>query len=123
MLNVTDPASIESVLENSRNLVKLDITVNMQASLVIMLVRMKMMNYWNDIIKKPSSVFRLSKSGNAARYDEKALWCVSLLVLWLVPWEMQVANAAAKAGLIGFSKSLARELRPVVLLSNGGKGL
>ncbi len=69
MLNVTDPASIESVLEKfAQNLVKWISVNNAGITRDNLLMRMKD-EEWNDIIEtNPSSVS--VKSGNA-RYDEK----------------------------------------------------
>ncbi|STV91669.1 3-oxoacyl-ACP reductase [Klebsiella michiganensis] len=75
LLNVTDPASIESVLGNIRaEFGEVDILVN-NAGITRdnLLMRMKD-DEWNDIIETNlSSVFPSVKSGNA-RYDEKASW-------------------------------------------------
>ncbi|STE86846.1 3-oxoacyl-ACP reductase [Escherichia coli] len=75
MLNVTDPASIESVLEKIRaEFGEVDILVN-NAGITRdnLLMRMKD-EEWNDIIEtNPFICFPSVKSGNA-RYDEKASW-------------------------------------------------
>ena len=72
MLNVTDPASIESVLEKIRaEFGEVDILVN-NAGITRdnLLMRMKDEG-WNDIIEtNPFICFPSVKSGNA-RYDEK----------------------------------------------------
>lgn len=91
MLNVTDPASIESVLENVRaEFGEVDITVN-NAGITRdnLLMRMKD-DEWNDIIETNlSSVFRLSKAVMRAMM-KSVMDVLSLSVLWLVPWEMPV---------------------------------
>lgn len=113
MLNVTDPASIESVLEKIRaEFGEVDILVN-NAGITRdnLLMRMKD-EEWNDIIETNlSSVFRLSKAV-MQRYDEKASWSYYHYRFcgWYHGNGGQANYAAAKAGLIGFSKSLAREV-------------
>ncbi len=65
MLNVTDPASIESVLENVRaEFGEVDILVNNAGITRDNLVELRMKDdEWNDIIETNlSSVFRLSKA-------------------------------------------------------------
>lgn len=91
MLNVTDPASIESVLEKIRaEFGEVDILVN-NAGITRdnLLMRMKD-EEWNDIIETNlSSVFRLSKAVMRAMM-KSVMVVLSLSVLWLVPWEMAV---------------------------------
>lgn len=91
VLNVTEPASIESVLENIRaEFGEVDILVN-NAGITRdnLLMRMKD-DEWNDIIETNlSSVFRLSKAVMRAMM-KSVMVVLSLLVLWLVPWEMLV---------------------------------
>ena len=108
MLNVTDPASIESVLEKIRaEFGEVDILVN-NAGITRdnLLMRMKD-EEWNDIIETNlSSVFRLSKAVMRAMMKKRH---GRIITIGSVVGTM--ANyAAAKAGLIGFSKSLAREV-------------
>ncbi len=91
LLNVTDPASIESVLGNIRaEFGEVDIPVN-NAGITRdnLLMRMKD-DEWNDIIETNlSSVFRLSKA--VMRAMMKSVTAALLLsVLWSVPWEMLV---------------------------------
>ena len=72
MLNVTDPASIESVLEKIRaEFGEVDILVN-NAGITRdnLLMRMKDERYYRN---QPFICFPSVKSGNA-RYDEKASW-------------------------------------------------
>ena len=105
MLNVTDPASIESVLEKIRaEFGEVDILVN-NAGITRdnLLMRMKD-EEWNDIIETNlSSVFRLSKAVMRAMMKKRS-------VVGTMGNGGQANYAAAKAGLIGFSKSLAREV-------------
>ena len=105
MLNVTDPASIESVLGNIRaEFGEVDILVN-NAGITRdnLLMRMKD-DEWNDIIETNlSSVFRLSKAVMRAMMKKRH-------VVGTMGNAGQANYAAAKAGLIGFSKSLAREV-------------
>nr|2CF2_E Chain E, FATTY ACID SYNTHASE, KR DOMAIN [Sus scrofa]2CF2_N Chain N, FATTY ACID SYNTHASE, KR DOMAIN [Sus scrofa] len=104
MLNVTDPASIESVLEKIRaEFGEVDILVN-NAGITRdnLLMRMKD-EEWNDIIETNlSSVFRLSKAVMRAMMKKRHGRIITI--------GGQANYAAAKAGLIGFSKSLAREV-------------
>ena len=101
LLNVTDPASIESVLGNIRaEFGEVDILVN-NAGITRdnLLMRMKD-DEWNDIIETNlSSVFRLSKAVMRAMMKKRTMGNGG-----------QANYAAAKAGLSGFSKSLAREV-------------
>ncbi len=113
MLNVTDPASIESVLENVRaEFGEVDILVN-NAGITRdnLLMRMKD-DEWNDIIETNlSSVFRLSKAVMRAMMKKRHGRIITIgSVVGTMGNAGQANYAAAKAGLIGFSKSLAREV-------------
>ena len=96
MLNVTDPASIESVLEKIR------------AEFVMLMKDEE----WNDIIETNlSSVFRLSKAVMRAMMKKRHGRIITIgSVVGTMGNGGQANYAAAKAGLIGFSKSLAREV-------------
>ena len=100
MLNVTDPASIESVLEK----IRAEFGDNL-------LMRMKD-EEWNDIIETNlSSVFRLSKAVMRAMMKKRHGRIITIgSVVGTMGNGGQANYAAAKAGLIGFSKSLAREV-------------
>lgn len=112
MLNVTDPASIESVLENIRaEFGEVDILVN-NAGITRdnLLMRMKD-DEWNDIIETNlSSVFRLSKAVMRAMMKKRCGRIITIGSVVDMGNAGQANYAAAKAGLIGFSKSLAREV-------------
>ncbi|EHG6150541.1 3-oxoacyl-ACP reductase FabG [Escherichia fergusonii] len=113
VLNVTDPASIESVLENIRaEFGEVDILVN-NAGITRdnLLMRMKD-DEWNDILETNlSSVFRLSKAVMRAMMKKRHGRIITIgSVVGTMGNAGQANYAAAKAGLIGFSKSLAREV-------------
>ncbi len=113
MLNVTDPASIESVLENIRSeFGEVDILVN-NAGITRdnLLMRMKE-EEWSDILETNlSSVFRLSKAVMRAMMKKRHGRIITIgSVVGTMGNAGQANYAAAKAGLIGFSKSLAREV-------------
>ena len=113
MLNVTDPASIESVLEKIRaEFGEVDILVN-NAGITRdnLLMRMKD-EEWNDIIETNlSSVFRLSKAVMRAMMKKRHGRIITIgSVVGTMGNAGQAIYAAAKAGLIGFSKSLASEV-------------
>ncbi|WP_244398152.1 3-oxoacyl-ACP reductase FabG [Escherichia coli] len=114
MLNVTDPASIESVLEKIRaEFGEVDILVN-NAGITRdnLLMRMKD-EEWNDIIETNlSSVFRLSKAVMRAMMKKRhgRYYHYRFCGWYHGKWLVRPNYAAAKAGLIGFSKSLAREV-------------
>ncbi|KAF1852836.1 hypothetical protein Lal_00009001 [Lupinus albus] len=113
VLNVTEPASIESVLENIRaEFGEVDILVN-NAGITRdnLLMRMKD-DEWNDIIETNlSSVFRLSKAVMRAMMKKRHGRIITVgSVVGTMGNAGQANYAAAKAGLIGFSKSLAREV-------------
>ena len=113
VLNVTDPASIESVLEKIRaEFGEVDILVN-NAGITRdnLLMRMKD-DEWNDILETNlSSVFRLSKAVMRAMMKKRHGRIITIgSVVGTMGNAGQANYAAAKAGLIGFSKSLAREV-------------
>ena len=110
---MTDPASIESVLGNIRaEFGEVDILVN-NAGITRdnLLMRMKD-DEWNDIIETNlSSVFRLSKAVMRAMMKKRHGRIITIgSVVGTMGNAGQANYAAAKAGLIGFSKSLAREV-------------
>lgn len=112
-LNVTDPASIEETLTRIRaEFGEIDILVN-NAGITRdnLLMRMKD-DEWQDIIDTNlSSVYRLSKSVLRAMMKKRCGRIISIAsVVGVMGNAGQTNYAAAKAGLIGFSKSLAREV-------------
>ncbi|EMU9119344.1 3-oxoacyl-ACP reductase FabG [Providencia stuartii] len=112
-LNVTDPASIDETLNNIRQQFgEIDILVN-NAGITRdnLLMRMKD-DEWQDIIDTNlSSVYRLSKAVLRAMMKKRCGRIISIASVIGVMGNAGQANyAAAKAGLIGFSKSLAREV-------------
>ncbi|MER5001695.1 3-oxoacyl-ACP reductase FabG [Providencia stuartii] len=112
-LNVTDPASIDETLNNIRQQFgEIDILVN-NAGITRdnLLMRMKD-DEWQDIIDTNlSSVYRLSKAVLRAMMKKRCGRIISIASVVGVMGNAGQANyAAAKAGLIGFSKSLAREV-------------
>ncbi|HHR5883956.1 TPA: 3-oxoacyl-ACP reductase FabG [Providencia alcalifaciens] len=112
-LNVTDPASIEETLTQIRTeFGEIDILVN-NAGITRdnLLMRMKD-DEWQDIIDTNlSSVYRLSKSVLRAMMKKRCGRIISIAsVVGVMGNAGQTNYAAAKAGLIGFSKSLAREV-------------
>ncbi|HDL8471066.1 TPA: 3-oxoacyl-ACP reductase FabG [Yersinia enterocolitica] len=113
MLNVVDSASIESVLATIRaEFGEVDILVN-NAGITRdnLLMRMKD-EEWQDIIDTDlTSVFRLSKAVMRAMMKKRFGRIITIgSVVGTMGNAGQVNYAAAKAGLIGFSKSLAREV-------------
>ena len=113
MLNVTDPASIESVLENIRaEFGEVDILVN-NAGITRDNLMMRMKDdEWHDVIDTNlNSLYRLSKG--VLRGMTKARWG-RIINIGSVVGAMgnagQVNYAAAKAGLEGFGRALAREV-------------
>ncbi|HEM7188048.1 TPA: 3-oxoacyl-ACP reductase FabG [Providencia rettgeri] len=112
-LNVTDAASIEETLTKIREeFGEIDILIN-NAGITRdnILMRMKE-DEWQDIIDTNlSSVYRLSKSVLRAMMKKRCGRIISIAsVVGVMGNAGQTNYAAAKAGLIGFSKSLAREV-------------
>ncbi|HHR6036565.1 TPA: 3-oxoacyl-ACP reductase FabG [Providencia alcalifaciens] len=112
-LNVTSSASIEETLTQIRaEFGEIDILVN-NAGITRdnLLMRMKD-DEWQDIIDTNlSSVYRLSKSVLRAMMKKRCGRIISIAsVVGVMGNAGQTNYAAAKAGLIGFSKSLAREV-------------
>ncbi|HGN1705912.1 TPA: 3-oxoacyl-ACP reductase FabG [Providencia rettgeri] len=112
-LNVTDAASIEETLSQIREeFGEIDILIN-NAGITRdnLLMRMKE-DEWQDIIDTNlSSVYRLSKSVLRAMMKKRCGRIISIAsVVGVMGNAGQTNYAAAKAGLIGFSKSLAREV-------------
>ncbi|MEI8606457.1 3-oxoacyl-ACP reductase FabG [Pseudoalteromonas sp. B160] len=112
-LNVTDPASIEATLAAIKaDLGDIDVLVN-NAGITRdnLLMRMKDAE-WDDIIDTNlSSVFRLSKAVLRPMMKKKNGRIINIgSVVGTMGNAGQANYAAAKAGVIGFSKSLAREV-------------
>lgn len=112
-LNVTDEASIESVIAAIKTeFGDIDILVN-NAGITRdnLLMRMKE-DEWQDILDTNlTSVFRLSKAVMRTMMKKRYGRIVTIgSVVGTMGNAGQANYAAAKAGLIGFSKSLAREI-------------
>ncbi|CND86637.1 3-oxoacyl-ACP reductase FabG [Yersinia nurmii] len=113
MLNVVDPTSIDTVLATIRaEFGEVDILVN-NAGITRdnLLMRMKD-DEWQDILDTNlTSVFRLSKAVMRAMMKKRFGRIITIgSVVGTMGNAGQVNYAAAKAGVIGFSKSLAREV-------------
>lgn len=112
-LNVTDEASIESVIESIKaEFGDIDILVN-NAGITRDNLLMRMKNdEWEDILNTNlTSVFRLSKALLRTMMKKRYGRIVTIgSVVGTMGNAGQANYAAAKAGLIGFSKSLAREV-------------
>nr|WED69095.1 3-oxoacyl-ACP reductase FabG [Pectobacterium colocasium] len=113
MLNVADAASVESVLAEIRaEFGEVDILIN-NAGITRdnLLMRMKD-DEWHDILDTNlTSVFRLSKAVMRAMMKKRFGRIITIgSVVGTMGNAGQANYAAAKAGLIGFSKSLAREV-------------
>ncbi|WKX27728.1 3-oxoacyl-ACP reductase FabG [Tatumella ptyseos] len=113
VLNVTDAASIDAVLQQIRaEFGEIDILVN-NAGVTRdnLLMRMKD-DEWQDILDTNlTSVFRLSKAVLRAMMKKRMGRIITIgSVVGTMGNAGQANYAAAKAGLIGFSKSLAREV-------------
>ncbi|MDN3682316.1 3-oxoacyl-ACP reductase FabG [Vibrio tapetis subsp. quintayensis] len=112
-LNVTDPASIETVLKAiNEEFGALDILIN-NAGITRdnLLMRMKD-DEWSDIMDTNlTSIFRLSKAVLRGMMKKR---CGRIINVGSVVGTMgnagQANYAAAKAGVIGFTKSMAREV-------------
>ncbi len=112
-LNVTDSSSIEEVLTTIRaEFGEIDILVN-NAGITRdnLLMRMKD-DEWQDILDTNlTSVFKLSKAVMRAMMKKRFGRIITIgSVVGTMGNAGQANYAAAKAGLIGFSKSLAREV-------------
>lgn len=113
MLNVTDQSSIDSVLETiTKEFGSATILVN-NAGITRdnLLMRMKQ-EEWDEIIDTNlTSVYRLSKACMRAMTKARKGRIISISsVVGAAGNAGQTNYAAAKAGLLGFTKSLAREL-------------
>lgn len=113
VLNVTDVASVESVLQEIQTRMgSVDILVN-NAGVTRdnLLMRMKD-EEWDDIMSTNlTSVFRLSKAVMRGMMKKRYGRIITIgSVVGSTGNPGQANYAAAKAGLIGFSKSLAREI-------------
>ncbi|WP_159566435.1 3-oxoacyl-ACP reductase FabG [Budvicia diplopodorum] len=112
-LNVTDSASIETTLNTIRaEFGEIDILIN-NAGITRdnLLMRMKD-DEWQDILDTNlTSVFRLSKAVMRAMMKKRYGRIITIgSVVGTMGNAGQTNYAAAKAGIIGFSKSLAREV-------------
>ncbi|MDC9589641.1 MULTISPECIES: 3-oxoacyl-ACP reductase FabG [Xenorhabdus] len=113
VLNVTDSESIENALSNIRaEFGEIDILIN-NAGITRdnLLMRMKD-DEWQDIIDTNlSSIFRLSKAVMRSMMKKRYGRIISIgSVVGTMGNAGQANYTAAKAGVIGFSKSLAREV-------------
>ncbi len=113
VLNVTDPASIEALLADLEQHDELPTILVNNAAVTrdTLLLRMKPEDWDAVIATNLTGVFRLSKACLKRMLKERRgrIVCVTSIV-GLTGNAGQTNYAAAKAGLIGFSKSLAKEV-------------
>ncbi|VFP84433.1 3-oxoacyl-[acyl-carrier-protein] reductase FabG [Candidatus Erwinia haradaeae] len=113
LLNVTITSSIEGVLEKIRNdFGEVDILVN-NAGITRDNLLMRMQNdEWYDVLNTNlTSVFRLSKAVVRAMMKKRTGRIITIgSIVGTMGNIGQTNYAATKAGLIGFSKALAREI-------------
>ena len=113
VLNVTDAASIETVVSDTESQFGAPTIIVNNAGITRdnLLIRMKD-DEWNDIIETNlTPIYKLSK--RCLRAMTKARWgriITITSVVGVMGNAGQTNYAAAKAGVIGFSKSLAREV-------------
>lgn len=112
-LNVTEDNSIEAVLETIRSEYgEVDILIN-NAGITRdnLLMRMKAVEWQSILDTNLTSVFKLSKAVLRAMMKKRAGRIITIgSVVGTMGNAGQANYAAAKAGLIGFSKSLAQEV-------------
>jgi 3-oxoacyl-[acyl-carrier protein] reductase len=113
VLNVTDPASIEALLQALEAAGRMPTILVNNAAITrdMLLMRMKI-DDWDAVINTNlTSVFRMSKACVKRMVKERRGRIVSITsIVGSIGNAGQTNYAAAKAGLIGFTKSLAREL-------------
>lgn len=113
MLDVTDPASVDNTLADIQATFGAPVILVNNAGITRdnLLMRMKD-EEWNEIINTNlTSVYRLSKACLRAMMKARKGRIVSISSVVGVAGNAGQSNyAAAKAGLIGFTKSLAREV-------------
>lgn len=113
MLNVTDADSIKEVLASiTEEFGAVSILVNNAGITRDNLLMMMKDDQWNDIIDTNlSSIFRLSKAVLRPMMKARKGRIINIAsVVGLTGNPGQTNYSAAKAGIIGFSKSLAREI-------------
>ncbi|NHB91428.1 3-oxoacyl-ACP reductase FabG [Photorhabdus cinerea] len=113
VLNVTDPESIEQVMSTTRTeFGEIDILVNNAGITCDNLVMRIRDDEWQNVIDTNlSSVFRMSKAAMRSMIKKRYGRIISIgSVVGSIGNPGQASYAAAKAGLIGFSKTLAREV-------------
>lgn len=112
-LNVVDPVSIKTVIANiSVDIGEIDILVNNAGITNDGLLLRIQDNEWQNVLDTNlTSVFRLSKMVIRAMMKKRTGRIITIgSVVGSMGNAGQANYAAAKAGLIGFSKSLAREI-------------
>jgi len=113
VLNVTDQSSIEQLLENMKNNYAMPSILVNNAGITRDNLMMRMKDEeWDDIIQTNlTSIFKLSKACLRAMMKARTGRIISIAsVVGLTGNAGQTNYSAAKAGILGFSKSLAREV-------------
>jgi 3-oxoacyl-[acyl-carrier protein] reductase len=113
ILNVTDGASVDAALEDieGREGTPTVLVNNAGITRDALLLRMKAEDWQAIIDTNLSSVFRLSKACLRGMMKQRKGRIINIAsVVGLIGNAGQANYAAAKAGIIGFSKSLAREV-------------
>ena len=112
-LNVTDTDSIESVMKSIKDeFGAVSILVNNAGITKDNLLMMMKENQWNDIIETNlTSIYRLSKAVVRAMMKARKGRIINIAsVVGLTGNPGQTNYSATKAGMLGFTKSLAREI-------------
>ncbi len=113
VLNVTDQSSIDTLLSAIKDNYSMPSILVNNAGITRDNLMMRMKNEeWDDIIQTNlSSVFKLSKACLRAMMKARSGRIISIAsVVGLTGNAGQTNYAAAKAGILGFTKSLAREV-------------